>query len=85
MSPRFAVLITFRALESYGAISVNASSSTWEGAFHETNWRHYRDGYLRNPLVLRRESDHCKNFTTTIKDYAIIFIRRYASSHGKFY
>jgi len=41
MSPRFAVLIIFRALESYGAISVNASSSTWEGAFHETNWRHF--------------------------------------------
>jgi len=30
MSPHFAVLIILHALESYGAVSVNASASAWE-------------------------------------------------------
>lgn len=30
MSPRFTVLIIFRALESYSALSVNVGASAWE-------------------------------------------------------
>lgn len=68
MSPRSAVLIIFRALESHGAVSANASASAWEalstrqiGDIIATAIYGIRERYDENPTVARI-------FTSSMKD-----------------